>query len=359
MLSKRALLSGIGTVTGMAALGMGGPAAGALRVSLKDVAGMNDRYFGAAVRMDQIDAEPSLRAALLADCNSITPEIHLKWDALQPTRGGWTTEAADRLVAFAERHGLTVRGHALLWDQSTPTWAREAVRAGDWSAVEDHFRVVLSRYGEAVDEWDVVNEPIDAPDGRGRLRDNIFHQGFGPGYVARALTTARALAPSARLMINEYGLEYDNPVEEGRRTALLRLVEDLRTKGTPLDGVGLQAHLDLSKGPLKPKILDDFLRDMSDLGVYIAVTELDVNEQDRRLSVLERDRRVADETRRYLDIVLAHDAVRGVTTWGLSDRHSWLQDQLAKGTPANRGLPFDGTLQPKPMRDALAAALSV
>jgi endo-1,4-beta-xylanase len=308
--------------------------------------------------MDQIAAEPSLHSALLEDCDSLTPEIHLKWDALQPAREVWTTEPADRLIAFAQRNGMKVRGHALLWDQSTPAWARSAIADGDWSVIEAHFRTVLGRYAEKVDEWDVVNEPIDAPQGKGGLRDNLFHRGLGPDYVARALTTARALAPKARLMINEYGFEYDNYVEEGRRTAMLRLVESLRKQGTPLDGVGLQAHLDLSKGPLKPEILDRFLRDLADLEVYIAVTELDVNEHDRGLSLRERDRRVADETRRYLDIVLAHSAVRGVTTWGLSDRHSWLQDQLAAGSPTNRGLPFDRSFQPKPMRDALVSALA-
>lgn len=358
MLSRRALLSSLGAATGVAALASGGPASGAFRVNLRDAARASGRYFGAAVRPDQIESEPALRAAVLADCDSLTPEIHFKWDALQPEANVWTTEPADKLARFAQGHGLTMRGHALLWDQSTPAWARDAIATGDWSVVERHFRVVLDRYADAVQEWDVVNEPIDAPEGRGALRNNIFYRGFGPDYVARALTAARQMAPDARLMINDYGFEYDNPVEEGRRTAMLHLVEALRKQATPLDGVGLQAHLDLSKGPLKPKILDGFLRNLADLGVYVAITELDVNEHDRSLPTYERDRKVADETRRYLDIVLAHPIVQGVTTWGLSDRHSWLLDQQVAGAPANRGLPFDGSFHPKPMRDALVSALA-
>ena len=345
-----------GAAAGLAAAAVSGPASGALRVSLKAAARSSGRYFGAAVRMDQIEAEPALRRAVLEDCDSLTPEIHLKWDCLQPERGVWTPREADRLVNFARANDLSVRGHSLLWDQSTPAWARRAVAEEGWEVVEDHFSAVLGRYAEHVDEWDVVNEPIDTESGRDGLRRTTFHQAFGPEYVDRALRTAREFAPRARLMINEYSLEYDNPVDEARRTALLKLVERLRAAGAPLDGIGLQAHLDLSKGPLRSDILDPFLRNLADLGVFIAVTELDVTEADRRAPLLQRDQQVADEVRRYLDIVLDHPAVRGVTTWGLSDRHSWL---LTTESPDNRGLPFDAAFQPKPMLEALTSAMRV
>ena len=83
----------------------------------------------------------------------------------------------------------------------------------------------------------------------------------------------------------------------------------------------------------------------------------------------QRDRQVADATARYLDVALAQSAVRGVTTWGLSDRHSWLQvtpADLARypggwrdgSSPGvNRGLPFDTAMRRKPMYHAIANAL--
>ncbi|MGZ9114967.1 MAG: endo-1,4-beta-xylanase, partial [Brevundimonas sp.] len=123
------------------------------------------RLFGAAVRMDQIEADPDLRRTLLSDCASVTPEIHMKWDSLQPSADAWRTGPADALVAFADRHGLLVRGHTLLWDQSTPAWARERMLATrDPSIVDRYFDAVLGRYDTVV-EWDVVNEPIDTENG--------------------------------------------------------------------------------------------------------------------------------------------------------------------------------------------------
>ena len=320
-------------------------------------------YLGAAVRIDQIEADARLAEAVLRDCASLTPEIDMKWDALQPGPGDWRTGPADGLVAFARRHGLEVRGHTLLWDQSTPVWAKARLERapGDWKIVADYFQTVLGRYGQAVSEWDVVNEPIDseAPDG---LRATVFQKAYGPTYIERALHEARAHAPNARLVLNDYGFDYDNPVEHQRRAAFLRLLEQLKTSGAPLDGVGVQAHLDLSKGPLKREILAPFFTRIADLGLSIAITELDVKEDGRRGGVAERDRKVADHVQAYLDIALDQPSVTGLTTWGLSDRHSWLQKQplhpSANPTGMNRGLPYDGALEPKPVYWTIQQAVS-
>jgi len=86
-----------------------------------------------------------------------------------------------------------------------------------------------------------------------------------------------------------------------------------------------------------------------------------VQERDFALPVADRDRRVADETARFLDIVLDQEAVRSVTVWGISDRDSWLRADpsgLGGASPAtNRGLPFDDAGAPKPMAEAIFRAL--
>lgn len=312
------------------------------------------RYFGAAVRFDQIAGNERLRDAVLRDCSSITPEIHMKWDALRPSPDRWTPGPADDLIAFARQNGLKVRGHALIWEQSTPAWAKAAIAGADWAVVRQHFEGVIGRFGDDILEWDVVNEPIDAHG----LRETTFFKAYGPDYVARALTTARELAPRAKLVINDYSFEYDNPVEDARRASFLRLLRELRRADVPLDGVGLQAHLDLGKGALRRETLAPFLTAIADLGLEISVTELDVREHDLSLSLAERDRRVAEEVSRYLDIVMDQPAVTGVTTWGLSDSHSWLQPSGARGANLNRGLPYDAALAPKPMREALRSRLA-
>ena len=315
------------------------------------------RRFGAAVQSCQLRAEPRLAEAVARDCGSLTPELHLKWNAVEPSPGELTPGPADELVAFARRHGMQVRGHALIWDRGTPDWARRRLGDADgWALVVGHFERTLGRFADWVRWWDVVNEPTGDYRSDG-VRDDIFRRAFGPDYVARALRTAAAAAPRARLALNDYGFDYENETEARRRVAFLALLRRLRAENVPLHGVGVQAHLDLSKGSLRAETVHRFLQEIAALDLEIAVTELDVKESDFSLPVEERDRRVAAETAAYLQAALAVPAVTSVTTWGLSDRHSWLPPAPGDGGP-NRGLPYDAAFAPKPMYYALRDALS-
>lgn len=355
-------MSGGALLAAMPATGLG---SGLRAPSLAREAEAAGRFYGIAARIDQIESEPGLADIVRRECNCLTHEIDLKWNVVQPGPAHFHFAPADGLVRFAAAHGLAVRGHTLLWEQSTPGWALGALRRRrDWSIVADHFAALLPRYGERIAEWDVVNEPVDSEAGEDGYRRTVFHRAFGPGHVARALREARRHLPRARLMINDYGFDYDNPVEARRRDIMLRMVERLRREGAPLDGVGVQAHLDLSKGPFRPAILRDFLSALAGLGVSITITELDVREHDFAAPIDLRDRRVADEVSAYLNVALAEPAVRGIVTWGLSDRHSWLQEQRPdhvtgdSGPALNRGLPYDADLAPKPLYWAMHRALA-
>lgn len=326
--------------------------------------------YGCAVQLDWLNAEANLREEVLAQCAQLTPELAFKWLAVEPRRGELDFAPADALADLAAKHGKTLRGHTLIWHRGTPAWAEASLRADkDWTLLERWLASIMPRYAASVSEWDVVNEPIETGHRQDGLRQSVFLEAFGPDYLRRALEAAHALAPRARLMINEYDLEYPLQEQRDRRYCLLKLAERLKAQGAPLHGVGLQAHLDLRKGHIDAAAVTRFCRELAGMGLVLRVTELDVKERDYAAPAAERDRRVADETRRYLDAVLAEPAVLGVSTWGLSDRHSWLTvgaDDYARfpgawthddGPGLNRGLPWDAALRPKPMRDAIRSAL--
>lgn len=339
--------------------------------SLGSAASISNRLYGAAVRGDLLQQDGAYRRCVLANCSSITPELALKWAALQPQPDQFDFSEMDYLMRFAKANGMAVYGHTLLWHESIPAWALEPMATKkDWGIIQRYMETVLGRLAGSIRYWDVVNEPIDTVDGVDGLRNSPFLAAFGPDYIPNALRTARMLAPAARLMINEFGVEYDLAVEDDRRSRLLKLLETLRKGGVPIDGLGLQAHLELAKGQVSQQKLKPFLDAVADLGLEIYVTELDVREGNYAQAPDRRDRDVADAVSRYLDIVMPYSNLRGITTWGICDRYSWLQitpEDLAKygdiwkdgsGPGLNRGLPFDASMQPKPFSNALLQAFS-
>lgn len=326
--------------------------------SLRSAAQAAQRSFGAAVQMAQLRADPAFRAAVLAKCDTLTPELELKWASIQPEPDRFDFAAMDNLAAFARANQRHLHGHTLLWHRSIPAWAKSAMaETRDWGIVHRYFATVIERYGPLIEQWDVVNEPIDVIAGES-LRRSPFFDIFGPGYIRRALESARALAPKAMLLINEFGMDYPDQRDEDRRRSLIGLIDSLKAQGVAFDGVGLQCHLDLRRGPFDQRIFAAFLGQLAERGMAVFITELDVREADRSLPVAQRDRRVADLAGALVDVALDQPAVRGITCWGLSDRYSWLNaegsDRPRPGL--NRGLPLDRALRPKALHDAIANA---
>ena len=328
-----------------------------LRAAAKD----RGLFWGAAVPHTPLERDAEFARLLAQECAVVTPEWEMKWTAIESHHGRRNFAPADAIVKFARDHQLKVRGHALLWHRSVPDWAGETLKSeAGWDLVAAHIKAMLRRYsGDPFIHWDVLNEVIEPKHKRADgLRISPFLQVFGPNYIGRALEAAHAAAPSMRLYLNEYGLDYDGPVERDRRAALLRLVGALKTSGAPLHGVGIQGHLRLDNSKFSDTALRRFLSELASHDVKITITELDVRERNLSLPLPERDRLVAGEVSRYLDVVLDEPAVEGVVAWGLSDRYSWLSPAKLTSTGArNRGLPFDQSLDAKPLRGAIVAAL--
>lgn len=340
------------------------------QATLAAAAAHNRRFYGSAVQNHELQSEQDLREAVLRECSQLVPEFEMNWNQIEPQYGRLSFDTMDSLAAFAHDNGKQLRGHTLIWHLGTPDWAIAMLRERpDWNLIARYFGSVMPRYGDVIHQWEVVNEAIEPGARSDGLRQSVFLTAFGPDYINRAFVQARTFAPHAQLFINEYGLEYDIPEQRQRRYFLLKLLERLKNAGVPIDGLGLQGHLDLGSGSVSQPAIAAFLREVVGMKLAIIVTELDVKESNYVAPVQERDRLVADEVRRYLEVVLSFPNVLGVTTWGLSDRHSWLevtaQDYArfpgawthGDGPGLNRGLPFDSAMQPKPMYYALRDAL--
>jgi hypothetical protein len=65
---------------------------------------------------------------------------------------------------------------------------------------------------------------------------------------------------------------------------------------------------------VEAKILSAFLAVVSNLGLKVEITELDVDDRMLRREVSARDRAIADLTRRFHDVILGEKATRMVPT---------------------------------------------
>jgi endo-1,4-beta-xylanase len=363
---RRFLAAGLAVLGTGAAASRPSPSRAAETIALRKLAAQKGLLYGTTISAAQITGDLPFVDLVRQEAGLVVAENEMKWQVINRGAPGDDDYApADTIANFAAANKLVLRGHNLLWYHRTPTWYFDLPdRTAQERAVVDHIAQLAGRYRGRIHSWDVVNEPIEPKDGRpDGLRTAVFLETLGPEYLDLAYHTARNTDPNARLVVNEYDIELDAPEQEARRIALLHLLEGMRRSETPVDAVGIQAHLSAAGGPpFSPSLLRRFLAEIASLGLTIQITELDVTDENVPADVTVRDNLVADTYRRFLDTALDEPAVKMVVTWGLSDRHSWIvrretyQAKWRTDNAASRPLPFDADLEPKPAFSAMADA---
>jgi endo-1,4-beta-xylanase len=330
--------------------------------SLKAHAAARGLLAGCAVNAALLREEEGFRTLLAEQCSIVVPENCLKWRILRPTADSYDFTDADNLIAFAEAHGMKVRGHNFVWHESIPAWFAGTVNKDNAQKfLVDHIHAVGGRYKGKIHSWDVVNEAIWVPDGRpdGLRSSSPWFQLLGPEYIDLAFRTAREADPAALLTYNEYGIENDSDENGKKRAAVLALLRRMKADKVPLDALGIQSHITAVSKDGFGKGLPELLDGAKALGLQVFVTELDVNDDAVETEdIAERDKTVAGVYRDYLTQVLQGREVKAVLTWGVSDKDSWLnKGKVRKLHPERlqRPLPFDPDYAPAPaffaMRD--------
>jgi endo-1,4-beta-xylanase len=274
---------------------------------------------------------------LAQEFDVLTPENEMKFSSLRPSRAEFRYARADSMVSFAKANGMRVRGHTLAWHSQLSSW----LTGGSWTPAEartlldEHITGVATHYKGQLAAWDVVNEAFtDSPV---TLRSGFWSDRIGRGYIEQAFRTAFAADPATPLYYNDYNIE---PVN-AKSDSVYALLADLRQRGVPVHGVGMQMHLIAGSLPSLSSMADNFAR-FAALGLKIQITELDI-----RLPVPATSQSLATQAQNYRDVYalcLQQPACDMVVTWGVTDRSSWVPGTFAGFGDA---LLFDTGLQPK------------
>ena len=268
---------------------------------------------------------------LLYHFNVITPENLLKPDAVQPSKGNYQFQPADDMVQFAASNQLAVVGHTFAWYQQTPDWMAE--NCSKEEAIENlknHIYTTAGRYAGKIIVWDVVNEAIldgvklpENGDWKQCLRQGAWYKAIGADYIEMAFRYAHEADPNAKLYYNDYNLNDPNKAE-----IVAAMFKDLKAKGVPIDGIGMQSHYNIG---IIPALVERSIQLFEGVGAEISITELDVTVNGADASGLTKEQEIeqAQVYAELFQIYKAHsDSIERVTFWGLDDAHSWRKESF-------------------------------
>lgn len=211
--------------------------------------------------------------------------------------------------------------------------------------MNEHIETIMSRYKGKIAEYDVVNEMFNED---GSMRQNIWYKTIGADYIELALKKAHQVDPDAKLLLNEFNNE-----EKGhpKADAMYNLVKNLIERKVPIDGVGMQLHLDARISYSEDAIRQNIQR-YEDLGIAVSFSEVDV-----RIPIENSKAYESAQENIYLMLYKIASEMPNVTsfiTWGISDKHSWVPYTFP-GT--GNALLYDEDFKPKPVYNEILKEL--
>lgn len=358
MFSRREVLAGA-----MATLTYARAFATPVEQTLRKAAADKGLFYGAAVNQSAFLKDLQYRQTLAKAAGMLVGEGATKRNVIESQPGVYDYSSAEQILNFAHQNQMKMRGHTLVWHDANPKWLVESLNnTPSRDLLTNYVTEVAGHFRGKFHSWDVVNEAIFPDDGEknGMRSSSPWYKAFGgERYIDEAFFAAKAADPGTLLFYNEANIESDFYRHLVRREATLSLLERLKSRNVPVDGLGIQGHLKAYGYHFDENKFSRFLDDVGAMGLKVIITELDVADIGGPRNTELRDADVAALTKRFLDVAFSKPFTLGCLTWGLSDRYSWLSKmwryKWADGS-LSRGLPFDENFKPKPMWQAMASA---
>jgi endo-1,4-beta-xylanase len=284
------------------------------------------------------EKEEAYEAAFLKLFNFAT--IPFYWDALEPQPGElrfqegsafiWRRPPPDRAVAFGKQHGLTLKGHPLLWSNMThnPSWLPQNADKLRRLYLR-RFQEIAGRYAEDIPIWDGVNESLVAG---ADFPLYSKEKRLDPPFVRWAFAAQQTIfRPDNQLMINDV-TTFNWPANASNR--YFRQCSQLLADGVPIEGIGFQFHffdrksLDqyLNSERCDPNTLLDSYEMFAKLKLPLWITEITIGSAgDDGPSIQQR------VVRDIYRLWFASPRMAGITWWNLGDGTAYGNEGAAGG----------------------------
>lgn len=270
------------------------------------------------------------------------------WGGYEPEPGHTAERRLEAMADWCAQHGITAKGHPLVWHEVFPAWANALDDADALRRQQARVKAIISHFKGRIDIWDVFNEATVAHTFDNAIGRWIAREG-AVSCVAQALAWAREAGPSATLLYNDFNIS----------PAFEQVCAGLVERGAPVDVIGVQSHMHKGPWPIERAwaVCETYAR----FGRPLHFTELtilsgrlkpaDDNEWHRVHSdwhtTAEGEAAQLDYGSRLYTVLFSHPAVQAITWWDFADFGSW------QGAPS--GL-LRKDMTPKPLYDWLMDA---
>lgn len=323
---------------------------------LKDLAASHEVKLGNYAALKRLHEKP-YSDILTSQYEFLSVDGELNWTfndgSLRPSEGTYNFRNPDKVFAFARAHNMPVQGHHLVWGEEKwlPDWLKNGHYTKDQLSqlIHQHIATVGAHYKGQVREWSVVNEPFSRNLHINGLSDWWADHTGGMNYIDQSFAWARQADPTAKLLINDFNNEDINGVSNAEYAS----VKGMKQRGVPLDGIGMQMHIEGSRPPKKENVIKNMQR-FAKLGLKIYVTEFDVNMSNVAGTQEQRDKIESNIYRDMTRACIESKVCPSFAELGITDKDSWYNEIGIKNAYP---LPFDGKYRPKPAFYALREAL--
>lgn len=286
------------------------------------------------------------------------PNWHFTDTDLRPSATTFNFSRVDQVVDFATKNHMAIQMHHYVWGEQK--WLPDWLTKGSYNKqqlldlIQNHIMTMGKRYSGKVAEWSVVNEAFTRQQHMYGLHDwwadHIGDSSNPGGYIDQSFIWARQADPSSKLLLNDFNNEGINDTSN----AMYDYVKGALARGIPIDGIGMQMHLDGTHPPVKDEVVSNMKR-FGALGIKVYVTELDVNMNDVKANDEARDKIQSSIYYEVMQACIESKVCPSFALLGITDKETWYN--YLPGTPDSRPLLFDKNYKPKPaffsFRDAL------
>ena len=343
---------------GAAIIGAGFMNANAADETIRQLAKERGRFIGTILNSEWFNdaIEPEFEEIHKTQFNVVVAENEMKFDATEPKEDEFNFEKGDKMVKYAQANGLRVRGHALAWHSQVANWVNnyKGQKEKLLAVLKNHITKVVGHWKGQIAEWDVVNEAInDDYNADWRSTNSVWYEGIGAEFLDSAFVWAHEADPDAELCYNDYSIEWG--LREGSKASfVVEQVKRWKKNNIPITCVGTQTHIEIAH-ETTPQNVRALAKALAELGVTLNITELDIGFPKGSAGKL-TDADYAKQGhlyRQFMDVFLEEPNMGEFVIWGLTDAHSWLDEQQGK----TEGLLFDKQYKPKPAYDSVMASL--